>query len=717
MTTQLRPTDRDGLSEDWARIEAGPSIEEHRHRNPELSVAPFAADMWPLKPMGAIRQATLVWVPTSRRTTTGADGVLRQQCAFPAILLPSFKRAAWLLVNRPTPEFLRTAPKTSSPSRQAPGSIGATVQGWRRFAVWLEEQNIRRLDDVTTDVLDQYALDVRDSGLKALSRWNLLHKLIHLWALAPWLPECDRIAAPAFMRNGQVEARHGYRDEASTRIIQSATMGPMLSWALLCVEELSQDMLAAAGARAQMVKQAMSVGTATNRGRQRAIEVVESVFPSGTALPAFSDRGARSEKLASTYLAARYGEGLCNGSDFTWAVAQVHGPSWRRRLDSAVPQPLDVPVLGRIDGQPWTPHLDWREGADLLHQLEAACLILTAYLTGMRPQEVLSLRGGCLESVASETGSLRHIVHGRRRKGVRDEEGEQSVEGEAATWITIKPVADALAILDARSEHGAPLFRSSRDEGVSMTTSGATFRIAAFVDWANHLQTALALPESLAIPPCPGGAITLRRFRRTLAWHIRHQPQGHVALAVQYQHLTPDEGEGYAGAKRHGLTDLLDDETRAVAMETTTALRDEIAAGGGVSGLGADRAIQLASRFVGSYLTQREERILMRGKDLVVFDNPLAFALCLNDPDKAMCLTSGQNNSVPNPMKCGGSRCSNIVFTDATMDRQKEAAARLRQEASHAPAPLAQRLSNHADTLEAGVALHVSSRKTASAKE
>lgn len=50
-------------------------------------------------------------------------------------------------------------------------------------------------------------------------------------------------------------------------------------------------------------------------------------------------------------------------------------------------------------------------------------------------------------------------------------------------------------------------------------------------------------------------AFDARQFRRTLAWHIAHQPFGVVAGARQYQHARTVMFEGYAGTSESGFAE------------------------------------------------------------------------------------------------------------------------------------------------------------------
>ncbi|GIE53193.1 hypothetical protein Ani05nite_67270 [Amorphoplanes nipponensis] len=73
-------------------------------------------------------------------------------------------------------------------------------------------------------------------------------------------------------------------------------------------------------------------------------------------------------------------------------------------------------------------------------------------------------------------------------------------------------------------------------------------RVKAFIEWVNQHARSRGR-EAEAIPADAHGAISLGRFRRTLAWHIARRPGGLVALAVQYGHLRTLISEGYANPR------------------------------------------------------------------------------------------------------------------------------------------------------------------------
>jgi hypothetical protein len=90
-----------------------------------------------------------------------------------------------------------------------------------------------------------------------------------------------------------------------------------------------------------------------------------------------------------------------------------------------------------------------------------------------------------------------------------------------------------------------------------MTPSIASGHIRHFTAWANALAQDHGRPHEM-IPQDPDGAVTLTRFRRTLAWFVHRRPGGRVALGIQYGHLTAPLAESYGGRSRVDMLQILD---------------------------------------------------------------------------------------------------------------------------------------------------------------
>ncbi|MQA35929.1 hypothetical protein [Modestobacter roseus] len=692
---------------DWPAVEADTSILAEHVQVADAPVAAFRDDEWPLHALG--QRTTLIWHDRRARTRQGKQLVR----TWPPLLIPAFKRAAWLLINRPTPQMLLTATGASRRTYPAASTVRHIVADWRALAAWLDNEGVTTLAAVTPDLLNLYSRHL-DETLAPSSVQNHRSALVDLWARGSLLPEADRIGEPPFHENGRVHTSgsHG-RDENSRLMVSPSTMEPLLAWSLLMLD-LAPDIHAAAEEYWRMRETQGLVPVMSRRPkafRDRVRRLIRDHYPPDTPLPGVEGQGGVKGGIdvAAAYIASAHG---VDAQAIRWALTQER-PNWRDNLDHSLPLPMPTSPIGRIADTPWREYIDFREVQTLVAHLRTACLIVITYLSGMRSDESRGLRDNCGVAIPAEDGGMDYVISGRIWKGVVNKSGRRDPDGRPHTWQTLKPGYEATLIAAATRRYtwtaadGDYLFQYG---GRPVTDPAVGRWIGAFIDWANRQVDLIGLPEQLRIPPCPGGPILLSRFRRTLAWHIRHRPNGHVALAVQYGHMSVEQGEGYSGTKRSGMADLLDEETKAAVASATMAMRDEIIAGGGVSGLGADRALNIAQRTMG-LLTAREERELLREKDRAVFDNPKAFALCINDPEKAVCLR-GKPKGPPRLMNCVGSSCANLVRTDSTVTEMADEAKRLRTEAAVSPTPLADRLEGVADDFEKEVQAHINTRRT-----
>ncbi|MEV7384302.1 hypothetical protein [Streptomyces lydicus] len=242
-------------------------------------------------------------------------------------------------------------------------------------------------------------------------------------------------------------------------------------------------------------------------------------------------------------------------------------------------------------------------------------------------------------------------------------------------------------------------------------------RIEAFATWVSDLAARLGRPHEI-VPEDPHGAIGTARLRRTLAWHIARKPGGLVALAIHYGHLRTSVASAYASRSRGGIHDLLDIETARATADTLATLNADLAAGAGISGPAARRAIHAAAQaptFLGMILTARQARDLLNNPNLAVYDNPNAFVMCVYKPDKALCHREGTKDA-PSLDRCV-STCANIARTDHQADLLIERAETIEKAAASAPEPLAERLNRNAAKLRENSERHHRDRITTDTPE
>lgn len=372
--------------------------------------------------------------------------------------------------------------------------------------------------------------------------------------------------------------------------------GPLLVWAMRAVDDLAEDILAAWAERQRLMDIARA-STATEDGAAALRAYLGPLVAAQAPLPATIYKN----KIG---LARRYIGGITGVS-----ANQIERFSVREGLVAAVAQrpgpcPLDVSVRGRIAGKPWQSVIDFNEAPSLMRHLTTAAFIVCAYLTGARPGEVLGMRFGCCPDPKPDANGKvgRHLIRSTVFKTAVDEHGNHQSSGveRDVPWVAIRPVVNAIRVLERMVPDGALLFdhdvhdTMSRPGSGSLKTATLGGRIEAFIGWANAEAAAHGVPSEV-IPPDPNGAIGTARFRRSLAWHVARRPNGLVALAIQYGHLRTAVAGSYAARSWGGIQDLIDIETARAVADTVADLYDDLGTGGGMSGPAARRAIKAAA--------------------------------------------------------------------------------------------------------------------------
>jgi hypothetical protein len=366
--------------------------------------------------------------------------------------------------------------------------------------------------------------------------------------------------------------------------------------------------------------------------------------------------------------------------------------------------------------------IDFNEAPTLMRHLTTASFIVCAYLTGARPGEILGMRSGCCPDPTPDTAGKvgRHLIRSTVFKTAVDEHGNHQSSGveRDVPWVAIRPVVNAIRVLERIVPEGALLFdhdvhdTMSRPGTGSLKTVTLGGRIEAFIAWANAQAATHGLLGE-AIPPDPNGAIGTARFRRSLAWHVARRPNGLVALAIQYGHLRTAVAGNYAARSRGGIQDLIDVEIARAVADTVADLHDDLEAGGGVSGPAARRAIKAAAtapRFAGTVITATTARRLVANEDAMIYDNPHALLLCHYKRSTALCHRDGVKDA-PSLDHCVPG-CGNIIRTDQHALQLRERAAALDTRAARVPGPLGERLRGSADKLRGYAAAHDRARIT-----
>jgi len=681
---------------------------------------------------GVSRYGDATWdlSPLSRRQHEPARQV--NWDLFPAALRASFKRAGWSLVNLPTPDALLERAATCRARQPAAATIASTAEHWRRYAAWLAGRGITRLADVDAACHGEWALHVARLPVASRTRGLALNAVSVLWGMAPHLPAADRVPMPPWEAEG---LRHYLppdegRSENATAPVHPAVMSPLLTWALRFTEDFAADILAAL-AEHERLRSRIAARHNPEAAPQLAA-LLDEHARTGTPLPGETVKGRTS--AAVSYLAGTAGA----------SIAQAGNALRRAQLPAGGTAPLGTPVTGQLRGKPWTGPVSYHQAPALALRLSTACLIVVAYLSGLRPAELLHLQPGCCPAPDGDgTGPVRYRLRGLKFKAARNDDGTPAPDGEARQWTVIPPVHAAIGILEQltgtshlfplrphwlngaprppRRRPGAPpgVRGRRRRTGQVITARAANMRIAEFITWVNDCARQHGL-DSETIPADPDGPVTLSRFRRTIAWHIARLPGGTVALAIQYGHLRTLTSEGYSGRSRQGLRDLLDLETARAMASYLQDVSDSLDSGGGISGPAArrlaDAARHAATQFGGLFLSPRQARALLTDPALQVHDSPQAFLACNYDPAKALCHPGREADSTaghPALDRCDPA-CANIARTDEHISALTAELARLRAESASPllPGPIRQRLAGRAAALGKVAERHARTRIT-----
>jgi hypothetical protein len=660
-----------------------------------------------------------IWslAPLTEKPCTERPKIYWRNC--PEAFQDELRLAVWNLINgelRPT--FVRGR-GSSMRTRISVSAILATVQQWFHLATWLQDRDIGTLAECDTDMQHDYAEHLLATTSKLRS--SALRRLVavtRLWALDQLSARPTGIGQPPWEPAGLDEYLPDPTPigaENATAPLAQHTVAPLLVWAIRMVDDLADDILNAWAERQRLAN--AITAAAVPAGRYALHAYLDGLLESRDPLPAF----VRQNKVT---LAANY---ICGRTGAT--KPQLDEYPRRAELLAAAPHrswgcPLDIPVTGRIAGRPWRESIDYLEVATLWRQLGTAAFIVCAYLTGMRPSEVLGLRSGCCPNPEPDAIGVtgRHLIRAREYKTAVDEHGNHLSGGveRDVPWVAITPVVNAIRVLERMVPAGELLFDSSAHDSTgkagntgSIVLGAMRVRIEHFVEWANTEATRQNLAHE-AIPPDPQGNIGLKRFRRTLAWHIARRPNGHVALAIQYGHMRSAVVSGrYAGRSRDGIHDLIDIETVRAVADTAAELTDDLNNGGGVSGPAARDVIKIAARatqFSGAPITANTARKLIANQDLIIYDNPQAFLLCRYKPDRALCQRDGITDS-PKLEACLPN-CGNIARTDQHAAQLRARADQLDQQAAHTPAPIGDRLRANAAKLRHYANTHDNTRIT-----
>lgn len=323
----------------------------------------------------------------------------------------------------------------------------------------------------------------------------------------------------------------------------------------------------------------------------------------------------------------------------------------------------------------------------------------------MRDGEVRELARDCAVTEVGADGRIRYKLRGRVFK-------DRRLAGDEADWVVLSTVHSAVDVLLAVNDDPTHLFghSASRRNGLLASMPGRLNRFAGHVDELFGTAEEPFLPGYRDRDDTSRWVFTARQFRRTLAWHIAHQPFGVIAGARQYKHAQVAVFEGYAGTSASGFAAEVEAEQALARLDYVEELyRDWIR--GSPSGGGAAGSIDAEFARIRAELPDLPGTVADRARLRTMLDHlattlhPGVLGDCFYRPETALCAKRSAPTGRPLPMldtclSCPNARRSVVHLPRLTQARQqaheilKESAARPTPPLQHAA------LTGHLDTLD-----------------
>lgn len=610
-----------------------------------------------------------------------------QFTAIPTTLRDAAKHYMWQLINhRPSRPMAGTTGRRLSLRTIVQEQVPLTA-----FLTWLHLHKIEQVDTVTPQDLDLYLDDVIALELDSARKAGLLGAVRRLWSYRDRLPAAMRLpAAPPW--GGQtlrtlLGAPSPSRENRTPRIAAD-TIEALLLWSLRFVDDFSTDIIDAFAEHVRLWARSPQ-HSATRRTAEQTQRIVADYLDqhrtNGGALPGVTRDGNLAPNWAHLIRVLDLGKhGLDQGCQARALIADSG-------LPIAATSDLNVPIAGRLHAQPWrSAPIGYHEATGLAELLRTACFVVIAYLTGMRPGEILHLERGCVHHDPT-TGLW--TIRGRKFKGAHDADGEKIPEGQDRDdpWTTVAAAGRAVAVLERLHSHRllfATQLHPGRFTGAISTTRAArnagliAHDTTALMNWVNE-YTAASDHLHEQIPTDPHGAISPSRLRRTLAWHIVRRPRGLIAGAIQYGHLNVMVTLGYSGTYDSGFPTERAYEDWLHRIDRLADDHQRLTQGEHVSGPAADvyrhRINNAHATFAGRVLTTHRQALDLIANPLLQI-YPGKAMTCAFDPAKALCQMRSDHTSTrqtPDQDDCRPN-CRNIAYTDRDIDQLHTQADELR---------------------------------------
>lgn len=588
-------------------------------------------------------------------------------------------------------------------------SICQHFTGISAFLNFLGSKGISALSAVTTTHFTEYIgflaenERLNDRHLRSPRLfWDYRQRIIDA------LPS-DPEAVP-FWRPAQFKERS---DENLTPRIPEDVLEPLIWWCTRFVDDFAADILKAREDHREQLKymtaERISPELRLRRGEtsQRARDVLERYRTSGEPLPG---RPAPHAGHAN-FLALDREAGIFRGSTYRVLRDEVHALA---EANGVLPTSyLPTEPTAQLLGATWIDRIAYDELPQLVRHLQTAAYILIAFFSGMRDSEVKHIRRGCVTTDVDDTGKLTmYFLDGVTFKG------NTETAGRPARWVVAPVVQRAVAVLEAIADPAeSQLFRplregTSHDRGDTKELVSNKESIRAFdrlTDWTNDFVAQTGRGPRVPVEADPGGHLTTRRFRRTLAWFIARRPGGMAAGALQYKHLSLQMFRGYAGESESGFSAEVSAEQSLARGEWLGAFAADARSALGRAKDEVVRRLEEMGRALGfaGRLPENPKQLarFLKRHDPHIYRG--AAVTCVFDASKALCLRKAADS--PDFLKCEPLKCGNAVFSPDDIEAWRDRAAGLNEVSNNeaiAPrvraraAEHARRLTKFFDTLE-----------------
>ena len=563
------------------------------------------------------------------------------------------------------------------------------TQVFTRIVTQLRELGAPRLCDVTQAHLDDLARHWR----RTCSPTTVAQQMAFVRRIAAHSPylSADRLTITPWGTRRAAHDAPPWAGENTTPRIPEPILAPMLQAALFYVQTAAGDLLAAArevaGLQAARAPGPLPKGAAT----RRIAAFIDERRRAGRGIPALPrhEAGKRpgaviiggvvqapNTSLADLLAGVRSGQRAAH-------LYQQAGAELGYEEGG-----LDTPMSPwPATGAPWRPRLERASLATETGFLRTACWIVIAYLSGMRDAEVRELRRDCTATTTGEDGRVRHLLRGRVFK-------HRKLSGDDAEWVVLDVVHRAVEVLLQLNDDPTHLFARSYGESAHRLMAGPTRRLREFRD---HINELFGTPRQPFVPldGDQAWAFTPSQWRRTLAWHIAHQPFGVVAGARQYHHAKITMFEGYAGTSASGFAA----EEAVAALDYVEDLyRDwnDGARSAGAAGQRIDAEFDRIRRDLGDLPGVVADPLRLRAllRHLTRTLHPGVLNDCFFNADTAVCVKRAKVIGRPVPqhnmcLRCPNARRSSIHRPRLAAARE-QALALQRQCATAGPVPVLQ---------------------------